>query len=218
MHFHLDHTHPPLNKTTADKMGMGVVGDDNNINNTGFNLHGFARKLCIGKARACRGPLHGWHYRIVIKALLVRNRGISRWLKTSHTLCRQLRGIEPATYRSLNGILLLPIRPEANIFLNLIWGRMDIYNYIRDRYKAQWLDDGWRGFSEIEDEAKGVTRSCTAQSMLRRLTDQYNNNDTKTVFSKKDHAESTCTRFPAAVVFQRFSSRHASDFAVINMS
>ena len=55
----------------------------------------------LAKARSYRGPLHGWHFRILINALLVRNRGISAWMTTPHTLRRPLLGVEPATYRSL---------------------------------------------------------------------------------------------------------------------
>ena len=55
----------------------------------------------LAKARAYRGPLHGWHCRILINAYLVRNRGISPWMKTPHTLRRPIPGIQPTTNRSL---------------------------------------------------------------------------------------------------------------------
>ena len=48
------------------------------------------------KVSACRGHLHGWHYRIVITIFLVRNRGFSR-MKTPHTLCWPLPLIDLAT-------------------------------------------------------------------------------------------------------------------------
>ena len=38
------------------------------------------------KARAYRRPLHGSRYRILINALLVKNHGISPWMKTPHYL------------------------------------------------------------------------------------------------------------------------------------
>ena len=58
----------------------------------------------LAKARAYRGPLHGWHCRILINAFLVRNRGISPRMKTPRTLRRPLHGIEPATRTALRGI------------------------------------------------------------------------------------------------------------------
>ena len=52
----------------------------------------------MAKARAYRGPLHGWHCRILINAFLVRNRDIYPSMKTPHTLRRPLPGIEPTSY------------------------------------------------------------------------------------------------------------------------
>ena len=73
----------------------------NNNNNTRFILPGLARKLCWLKPELIEGPLHGRHCQILINAFLVRNRAISPFLKTPHTLRRPLPGIEPPTYRSL---------------------------------------------------------------------------------------------------------------------
>ena len=58
------------------------------------------QEAILAKARAYRGPLHGWHCRILINAFLVRDRGISPRMKTPHTLRRSLPGIEPLIYRS----------------------------------------------------------------------------------------------------------------------
>ena len=50
----------------------------------------------MAKARAYRGPLQGWHYRILMNAFLVRNRRISPSMKTLHTFCRPLYvGLNP---------------------------------------------------------------------------------------------------------------------------
>ena len=84
-----------------------------------------ARKLYWLKLELIEGTVHGWHHIILLHDFLVRNLGISPWMKTPDTLRRPRPGINPATYRSLSNCHRLS--PFGQISLST-WGLRQFAN------------------------------------------------------------------------------------------